>query len=294
MSRYLQRVLGRTAGQPLGSLRVAQPRRWSSQPTDPFAAADPAAAASPGAPLGTAAPGRSPELDARPSLAPSRSRPGAGVVEEGGAALGARRSRRGVDPADASAGPLLAAPVGRRGARIERHEPGTSATAASSSAPGPVVGRHDPAAGPPGAIAVPSAPGQPPAMPGPTPHAASAASERRDEPSRIVMPLPPAPRRDPAAATEPLRSLRDEPATGGAPRGASFAIAAPPSRHAAPPQPQAPARPEIVIGRISVLVESARPPVAAPRTVVRQVTATPGNADAGGGFGRFGRFGLGL
>jgi hypothetical protein len=51
-----------------------------------------------------------------------------------------------------------------------------------------------------------------------------------------------------------------------------------------------------VIGRISVLVESARPPVAAPRTVVRHVTA-PRNADDGGGlghsFGRFGRFGLG-
>jgi hypothetical protein len=117
------------------------------------------------------------------------------------------------------------------------------------------------------------------------------------------MPLPPAPRRDPAAATEPLRP-RDAPAAGGEPRAASSAVAAPPIGYAAPPPPFAPSRPEIVIGRISVLVESTRPPGPAPRTVVRHVPVTPGNADEGGGpayglggfggLGRFGRFGLGL
>jgi len=68
-------------------------------------------------------------------------------------------------------------------------------------------------------------------------------------------------------------------------------VAAPPAEHAASPRPSAASRPEIVIGRISVVVESVRPTAAATRTVVRHVTATPRNADESSGLSH--RFGLG-
>jgi len=290
VSRYLRRVLGRTAGQPLGALQAAKPRRWSSQLADPFAAADPAAGAASPVPLGTAAPGRSPELDARPAVPPARSRIGPGAVTDGGDALEARtrRARRGFE-LDPPADPLPAPPGGRRGADIERRATQPLAEPVSSARI-PVAGRAEPArARPPGPPAVPSAPEPPRAMPGPTTRPASV-SEGRDELSRVVMPLPPTSRREPAAATEPARRAPGAPATGGDPHRATPAIVAPPTGHAAPPS--AASRPEIVIGRISVLVESARPPVAAPRTVVRQVTA-PRNADGGGLAHSFGRFGLG-
>jgi len=144
----------------------------------------------------------------------------------------------------------------------------------------PAVTGHEPDAVPrPGATTLPSAQVALPATLGLMSRPASVASERRAEPSAVLMPPPLVPRREPAAATDPVRPRHDAPA------------AAPPAEHAASPRPSAALRPEVVIGRISVVVESARPTAAATRTVVRHVTATPRNADESSGLSH--RFGLG-
>jgi hypothetical protein len=116
------------------------------------------------------------------------------------------------------------------------------------------------------------------------------------------MPLPMAPRRDPAPAAAPVELPRRDSATAAPvePRAQRISAgelrlgppAAAPIQHAASPPSPAAARPEIVIGRISVVVDGARPPAVAPRTIVR-VTAAASAADETGGSQRFGRFGLG-
>lgn len=216
----------------------------------------------------------------------------AGALEDGGQPLGARGSR-GVEPAAPPSAPLLARPLGRRRGRPEmlEHRESGVATGSRSSARMPDAMGHEPnAATRPGASAPPSAVALP-AMLVPISSPAGIASERRAAPSTAVMPPPLISRREPAAATDPVRPRHDAPAAGAEPRRPTFVVAAPPAEHVAPPQPSAASRPEIVIGRISVVVESARPPAATPRTVVHHVTATPRNADESSGLSH--RFGLG-
>jgi hypothetical protein len=172
---------------------------------------------------------------------------------------------------------------------LEYRESGVVA-GSRASAQMPDAAGHDPDAAtrsgtsaPPSAVAFP-------APPDPVSPPAGVASERRAAPSTAVMPPPLVPRREPATAPDPVRSRHDAPAAGGDPRRPTLVVAAPPAEHAAP-LPPVPPRPEIVIGRISVVVESARPPTASPRAVVRHVAATPRNVDESSGLSH--RFGLG-
>jgi hypothetical protein len=280
VSRYLRRVLARTTGQPLGALQPSRPQRWSGAAADPFAAAD-AAAADPGAPpaAGFASPGAGRDADGdRPAPFAAPTAIASGAVQDGAGGLDARsRPRRIVDRALGAERSTLAAPVEHRVARGDRPVPASG----DPAAPAPTPASASPAAGSPASgsrasapLASPTGPRRPGAVDG----------AHRDERSPIAMPPPVTPRHEPAAAAGPRRddAAADRPAS---------VIAAPIPR--APAAPVAASRPEIVIGRISVIVESARPPAAAPRTIVRRVTAAAGAADSDAPPQRFGRFGLG-
>jgi hypothetical protein len=290
MSRYLRRVLARTTGQPLGSLQAARPLRWSNSSVDALSAADRTAeptVAQVDRATATSGPRSSPSA--------ARSTPGGSVVEDGGMPEVRDRARSAAESARPA--PLHAPPVERsvRSARPERH--------ARFAYPAPSDDREPEASSAATAARMPAAPGArdpatakvavsvPPLVSVAAPPPASSRPRDvfgRDEPSPLAMPLPPGtPRRDPTTAIA-RPALHDLP-VGGSARPGAPSIAAPPSQPVAP-QP-APPRAEVVIGRISVVVESARPPAAATRTIVRHATAAP--ADDGAGPMRFGRFGMG-
>ena len=287
MSRYLQRVLARTVGQPLGALQAPRPLRWSSAPAGGGGAVDraaePAAAHDGGA---RAIRDRlSPPSAARSTLGGAAAMDGAAdrVTPEPGDR--ARRAGAPGQPSTGSPSPQREAPAaGVRSARPEHLAPaarpadaprseGREPEAAASTSTRMPGSRGPATVGAPVEAKVPAS-GEP---------APLRASPRRargfdgEAASRIAMPLPPA-RRDPVTTRAPAASLHDPPIPGGA----------------APPvaaRPPAPPRAERVIGRITVVVDSVRPPVAPPHIVVRPAAAAP--ADDGAGPPRFGRFGLG-
>jgi len=258
VSRYLRRVLARTAGQAPGALRPAQPLRWSSQVADPFAAAELAAS--------TAAEPVAPAAETGPE--------GAGVRAR-------RLDERGLR-SDPDLPPSVPAPrLGRR-VRAAVRDPDEGLAEAARAARAPVAATG--VATPPGATLAP-----PGAAPSPAP---AAPAEARSEPSRIAMPTPPPRRREPVASDATAPRAHDAAPSAAAVPGPTVVVAVPPPPPVSSAAAPAERRPEIVIGRISVVVESARQP-APPRTVVRTVTATPRGEDGGASAPGFGRFGLG-
>lgn len=291
MSRYLRRVLARTTGQVPGALQVARPHRWSSQAADPFAAAGadvPGGADRAATRIETGAPSSGGGERSAPFAAASWI--ASGAVDDGAGALDVRsRPRRILDrtarPDDGGIAPPERRGVRREGQLSAGEPSGSQRTPAAAS--GSPAGTHPSSATTPGHTAPPLAL---PAISRP----GSTAAERRTEPSRVAMPLPMAPRRDPAsAAAAPVEARGQAIAVGGLRISAPAAAPLQQIQHAAPSGSPAASRPEIVIGRISVVVDGARPPAAAPRTIVRRVTAAASAADDAGGSHRFGRFGLG-
>jgi hypothetical protein len=268
VSRFLGRVLARTVGRAPGSLQAPRPQRRSAQAGDPFAAHDAADAPYPARPEGAAAVDPVREV-VRERIAP----PAVAGVERAGVleplALPRRMLGRfaGRLPGGTETTPLR---------RPEREAARAHPEAAPATVPAMPRAPTSPAVVPPTGAPVLARAELPPA----------AARAHGDERTVIAMPPPVAPRRDPVT----VGALRDAPSSGEL-RSAS-ALAIPPAV-AAPVAvaPVAATRPEIVIGRISVVVESPRPPAAAPRTVVRRVTTSA--ADGDGPAQRFGRFGLG-
>jgi hypothetical protein len=275
MSRYLGRVLARSSGRPLGQMQAAPPMRWPGAGGDPGGAPDGAEEAAPG------------------SDSPDRATP---PPETAGASSARRRDGPDRDPSvselrpvgsRSDAGPIEGQPSargrsdqpgGRERVRVVRV--GRDAAPTTSGAP----------PRPPDAIAPRSAAADAPrtSPPGTRPEPADSKGRSRarseERPDAPVISPPPAP---PAIPSPP----DDRPASSQTSRGqepATLVIAAP-HDHAVQPHEQA--RPEVVIGRVSVVVEAPRlPPPAAPAA---PRAAAPASRTADDGPGLAHRFGLG-
>ena len=279
MSGYLRRVLMRTAGAPLQALKPAAPHRWSLA-ADPFAAAEQAFGQ--GATPAPAAPQDSSTYSSAPvaTVPPPILRPRADTP------VGGRRTSR-----EAGDGRTRDEQRSQLIARVDERSQSTAVPFRRSESIG--AERH---------VVVPSARrdardvphvAMPPVQAVASIPAREQASTRRDEPARSdsnsaneVRTLTPAIQAAVRAAEPPSRT--DAP-TMFQPRSAPMVLAAPPSA----PAPATPPGADVVIGRVTVVVEStpAKPRPPAVQRVVHRAAATAKAPSDTASFSH--RFGLG-
>ena len=283
MTGYLRRVIARTSGAPLGGLRASTPFRWPAAIADPFAGAE--AAAADAAADATAAPSDAtgePGAGASPGPGPGAHRVGSEQEANGvdaSTALAAARVRPRREVQRSAQAPEPADPW--------REDQQTTTRIASGREPRPRAASLDPAAPAAQAAAIlglpegstrPSGSGHPSPGDATDGQAGSRAEVRRIEAPRVA----------PVTPERPSGPGSDR-AAGTAPEPTRIVVAAPPG-HVGPPEP---VRPEIVIGRVSVVVEAARPPVPAARPATRRAPSPPASSARSDGPGLAGRFGLG-
>jgi hypothetical protein len=259
MSRYLGRVLARSAGRPLGQIQATPPMRWPGAGGDPDGATDRAADGAPET-------GGSDRADTtRPATGESIP---AGRDDPG----------RGSDPADrgerrpSDAGSIEARPRGRSAGDSPPSDERVRIVRVGGDPPRPS----------------PTTPPPPEPSPSPEPRVEppgrarwTGADEHVPRPSVVAeRPVAPAVPSSTEPRSAPSRTTRP-------PEPGAIVVAAP---HSHPATPREPTRPEVVIGRVSVVVETSRPAAPAPQPTVR---AAPAARPGDDGPGLASRFGLG-
>jgi len=272
MSRFVRRILARTAGAPLQALQHANVRRGPAPVIDPFEAGETSDLAAPG--------------DAEGSAAAPATRPASAAGEAVGLAplVGARgeptvRRDEGAEQARATSLPPADSEPAHRSLRSAEPPPPARSEATSRAITEEHVVRRtleesvqqvrhtsDRAVSP---SSMPEGVARTAASTTSIPFAQPAAAPEQ----RLEMPLP--------GAMERTRSEPD--ARTHSPEPATQRLEPPVS---APSAPAAPPAPQITIGRVSVVVEAPRP--AAPPPAARRVRATRPADDASAPSGRFG------